>query len=117
MQYVLLIYGDQSAMASASDDDRKAMYAEYMKFTEDLRTSGAMVAGDELQPATTAKTVTVRNGDRLVTDGPFAETKEVLSGFYLVEADSAEEAMEIAQRIPTLSRMGGAIEVRQIVER
>jgi hypothetical protein len=115
MQYVLLIYGDQAAMATASDGDRQAMYAEYGKFTEDLRSSGAMVAGDELQPAATAKTVTMRNGDRLVTDGPFAETKETLGGYYLIEADSEDKALEWAARIPGARH--GKIEVRPVVQR
>ena len=114
MQYVLLIYGDEGAMASASEDDVRAMYAEYGKFTEDLRSNGAMVAGDELQPATTAKTVTVRNGDRLVTDGPFAETKETLGGYYVIEADSEDKALEWAAKIP--SARHGKIEVRPIAQ-
>ncbi|MDX6411314.1 MAG: hypothetical protein QOE91_830 [Gaiellaceae bacterium] len=114
MQYMLLIYTDPSAMASASQDDRQAMTAEYMKFTEDLRGSGAMVAGDELKPATTAKTVTVQNGDRLITDGPFAETKETLGGYYLVEADSEEKALEWAAKIPGARH--GKIEVREVVQ-
>jgi hypothetical protein len=114
MQYVLLIYGDQAAMASASEDDRQAMYAEYMKFTDDLRTSGALVAGDELQPATTAKTVTVRNGDRLITDGPFAETKETLGGYYLINADSEDKALEWAAKIP--GARYGKIEVRPVAQ-
>jgi hypothetical protein len=115
MQYVLLIYGDQAAMASASDDDRQAMMGEYGTFTEDLRSSGAMVAGDELEPATSAKTVTVRNGERLVTDGPFAETKETLGGYYLIEAGSEDEALDWAAKIPG-SRYG-KIEVRAVVQR
>jgi len=115
MQYALLIYGDESAMASAGKDDREAMTAEYMKFTENLRGSGAMVGGDQLQPATTAKTVTVRNGERLVTDGPFTETKETLGGYYLVEADSEEKALEWASKIPGARH--GKVEVRGIVQR
>jgi hypothetical protein len=113
MQYMLLIYGDQSALASASRDDLQAMQAEYGKFTQEIRSSGAMVGGDQLQPATTAKTVTIRNGDRLITDGPFAETKETLGGYYLVEADSEEKALEWAAKIPGARH--GKIEVRGIV--
>jgi hypothetical protein len=114
MQYMLLIYGNEAAMASASEDDRKEMYAAYMKFTEDLRSSGAMVAGDELQPATTAKTVTAHNGDRLVTDGPFAETKETLGGYYLIEADSEDKALDWAAKIP--GARYGTIEVRPVAQ-
>jgi hypothetical protein len=115
MQYVLLIYGDEAAMASASDDDRQSMMAEYGTFTENLRSSGAMVAGDELEPASAAKTVTVRNGDRLVTDGPFTETKETLGGYYLIEADSEDKAIEWAAKIP--GARYGKIEVRPVVQR
>lgn len=114
MQYMLLIYGDQAAMASASEDDRQAMYAEYMKFTDDLRSSGAMVGGDELKPSATAKTVTVHNGERLVTDGPFAETKETLGGYYLIEADSEDKALEWAAKIP--GARYGKIEVRPVAQ-
>jgi hypothetical protein len=114
MQYMLLIYGDEAAMASASEDDTKQMYAAYMKFTEELRSSGAMVAGDELQPATTAKTVTTRNGDRLVTDGPFAETKETLGGYYLIDAESEDKALEWAAKIP--GARYGKIEVRPVAQ-
>lgn len=114
MQYVLLIYGDETAMSSASEDDRDAMMAEYGTFTEDLRSSGAMVGGDELAPTTTAKTVSVRNGDRLVTDGPFAETKETLGGYYLIEADSEEKALDWAAKIP--GARYGKIEVRSVVQ-
>jgi hypothetical protein len=112
VQYMLLIYSEEGAWESSSEDDREAMYAEYRKLSEDLRASGAMVAGDELQSVKTAKTVTVQNGDRLVTDGPFAETKETLGGYYLIEADSEDKALEWAARIP--SARHGKVEVRPV---
>ena len=81
MQYLCLIYGDEQAFDGASDEDRRAVMADYMAFTESIEKSGNMVAGNALQPTATATTVRVRNGETLVTDGPFAETKEQLGGY------------------------------------
>jgi hypothetical protein len=114
MQYMLLIYSSEQAWQSASDDERKGMMGEYRKLAEDLRESGSFVAGDELDSASTAKTVTVQDGNRLVTDGPFAETKETLGGFYLVEAASEEQALEWAARIPAARH--GKVEVRPVAQ-
>ena len=114
MQYMLLIYGDSSTRAdSLSEADRNAMYAAYGAFTEELRGKGAMVGGDALAPTSTATTVRVRDDETLITDGPFAETKEQLGGFYLVEAADADEAIAIAARIP--GARYGVIEVRPVV--
>ncbi len=113
MQYMLLIHADQNG--SPSDDQLQAMQAQYMKFTEDLRGAGAMVAGDELQPASTAKSVRIRDGKTLVTDGPFAETKETLGGYYLIEAGSEQDALDWAARVP--GAQWGTIEVRPVVTR
>jgi hypothetical protein len=115
VQYMLLIYSPDGAWEASSEGDRQAMMAEYGKFTEDLRSSGAMVAGDELEGASQAKTVTVKNGDRLVTDGPFAETKESLGGYYLVECDTEDEALDWASKIPAARY--GKVEVRPVVQR
>ncbi len=112
MQYMCLIYNDQQAGAAASEGDRNAMMAAYGEFTESIRTSGHMLGGDALHPATTATTVRVRNGETLVTDGPFAETKEQLGGYYLIEAKDADEAISIAARIPGATY--GSIEVRPV---
>jgi hypothetical protein len=113
MKYALLLYDVPANWADVDEARMGDLHKEYMAASDDPRAYD----GAQLHPSDGAKTVRLDGEELLVTDGPFAETKEVLSGFYLVEADSAEEAMEIAQRIPTLSRMGGAIEVRQIVER
>jgi hypothetical protein len=114
MKYALLLYDVPANWANVDDARMADLHGEYMAVADDSRSFG----GAQLDPAHPSKTLRLRpDGELLVTDGPFAETKEVLSGFYLVEAGSEEEAIEIAQRIPTLSRMGGAVEVRQIVDR
>ena len=113
MQYLCLIYDDETMWQTMPENDRNAIMGEYMGFTESIRTSGNMVAGDALQPTSTATTVRVRNGETLVTDGPFAETKEQLGGYYLIEANDADEALAIAARIP--SARYGSIEVRPVM--
>ena len=115
MQYMLLIYGSEEQWASLPEDEEKAIYEEYFAFTDDLRAQGKLVSAHELQATTTATTVTVRDGETVVTDGPFAETKEALGGYYLIEADSLDEAIEWAARIP--SARDGKIEVRPVVMR
>jgi len=112
VQYMCLIYGDQNGRATMSDEERDQMMAAYGAFTESIRQSGHMVGGDALHPATTATTVRVRDGETLVTDGPFAETKEQLGGYYLIEAKDADEAIAIAARIP--GARYGSIEVRPV---
>jgi len=113
MKYALLLYDVPANWADVDEVRMGELHTEYMAVTEDPRSEG----GAQLFPSDAAKTLRLDDGELLVTDGPFAETKEVLSGFYLVEAESADEAIAIAQQIPTLSQMGGAIEVRQIGER
>jgi hypothetical protein len=115
MQYLLLIYGDESQWDALSDDDRNGIYREYGQFGADLREQSRFLGGEQLQPVATATTVQVRDGDTLVSDGPFAETKETLGGFYLVEAESLDEAIEWAARIPSARQ--GTIEVRPVVTR
>jgi hypothetical protein len=114
MQYILLIYGEEWASDVRTDAERKALYEEYAELSRDLRKGDKLLAAEELQPIATATTVQVRGGDALVTDGPFAETKEALGGFYLIEADSLDEAIEWAGRIPTARH--GTIEVRPVVD-
>ena len=114
MQYLLLIYSDESVWESLSEDERRAMYGEYGRLNSDLRAQGKLIAGDELQPVATATSVQVHSGDTIVSDGPFAETKEALGGYYLIEADSLDEAIEWAARIP--SARGGTIEIRPTVD-
>ena len=114
MQYMLLIYDDERVWSEMPEDERNRLMGEYFQLTEDLQKAGAFVAGDPLQPTATATTVRVRESDTLVTDGPFAETKEQLGGYYLVEADSIDEAIEWAARIPS-ARLG-SVEVRPVME-
>ena len=113
MQYMLLIYDEEQVWASMSEEERNRLYGEYFAFTNELREKGAYVAGDQLQPTSTATTVRVRDDEQVVTDGPFAETKEQLGGYYLIEADSVDEALEWAAKIPS-ARLG-SIEVRPVV--
>ena len=113
MQYILLIYGDESSMKTATQADRNAMMAEYGEFTQSIVKSGNMKAGDALQPSATATTVRVRDGKTLRTDGPFVESKEQLGGYYLVEAKDLDEAIKLAARIPGARQ--GAIEVRPVM--
>ena len=113
MKYLCLIYEDENIWATMPKADSDRMMADYGALTGDLRTSGKLVAGEALQPTTTATTVRVRSGKTLTTDGPFAETKEQLGGFYLVDAKDLNDAIQIAARIP--SAKTGSIEVRPIM--
>jgi hypothetical protein len=115
VQYLLLIYGAEGEWDSRSEGEREAIYQEFSALSNDLREQGKLVSANELQPTATATTVAVRDGETIVTDGPFAETKETLGGYYLVEAESLDEALEWAARIP--SAREGAIEVRPVVMR
>ena len=115
MQYLALIYQDENGRESVSEDAIQKMYAAYRAFGAEAEQRGAMRGGNELQPATTATTVRVRNGETMVTDGPFAETKETLGGYYLLECDSLDDAVDLAAKIP--GAQYGAIEVRPVVER
>jgi len=112
MQYVLLIYDDPAVWAEVPQEDYPKLYEEYGAIAQLPSTKG----GAQLQQVDTARSVRVNGGKPIVTDGPFAETKEVLGGFYLVDAGSQAEAEEIAARIPS-ARMGGTVEVRPVVER
>src|SRR4051812_40533025 len=106
MQYALLIYIDPEAGSDASDEERRAITAEYMELRADPR----MFGGGHLRPAETATTVRVVDAKPLITDGPFANTKEVFGGFYLLEADDIDAALELAQKIPA-ARQGGGVEI------
>src|SRR4051812_6218176 len=112
MQYMLLIYGSEANMKGATQADMNAMMAEYGELTQSMIKSGQHKAGGALQPSTTATTVRVREGKTLRTDGPFAETKEQLGGYYLVEAKDLDEATKLAARVP--SAKTGTIEVRPV---
>jgi hypothetical protein len=118
MKYALLIYADESGWKDLSDEERAASRAEVMPrwlaLFEDLEKADANVRGHELDEAGTAKVVRVRDGERIVTDGPFAETKEVLGGLFLMELPDLDEAIRLAALIPTAER--GSIEVRPIAQ-
>ena len=113
MQYMLLIYNDPSGWDSMPEGDRGAIYGAYGTFTEELQASGKYVAGDALQGLETATSVRVRDGETLTTDGPFAETKEVLGGYYLIDVETLDEALEWAARIPS-AKVGQPVEVRPL---
>ena len=112
MQFMLLIYDDETIWERISDEERGKIMQEYFAFTNELRDEGKYVAGDPLKPTATARSVRVRDGELSTTDGPFAETKEQLGGYYIVDADSRDEALEWAAKIPS-ARLG-TIEVREI---
>jgi hypothetical protein len=113
MQYLLMIYRSEAGLDKMNDVDRQKMSAEYGAFTQSIIQSGHFKAGDGLQPSTTATTVRVREGKVLTTDGPFAETREQLGGYYLVEAKDLDTAIGIAARIP--GALTGSIEVRPVM--
>ena len=113
MQYLLLIYDDEKKMNAMPEAEQKAFFGAYFEFTDSIKKSGHYKAGDALQPVSTATSVRVRDGKTLSTDGPFAETREQLGGYYLVEAKDLDEAVAIAARIP--SARTGTIEVRPVV--
>jgi hypothetical protein len=112
MQYLLLIYQNEAESAGRAQAALAAMHAEYGTFTQSIIKSGNFKAGDALQPSSTATTVRVRNGKTMTTDGPFAETREQLGGYYLIEAKNLDEAIAIAARVPSAKE--GSIEVRPI---
>lgn len=112
MQYLLMIYSNEAEMAALGDATLKALSAEFGTYTQAIVKSGNFKAGDRLRPVSTATTVRVRNGKTLTTDGPFAETREQLGGYYLVEAKDLDEAIDLAARIPGARH--GSIEVRPI---
>jgi hypothetical protein len=113
MQYLLMIYRNEAEIGKMGPAERKQVTADYGAFTQSIVQSGHFKAGDGLQPTTTATTVRVRDGKMLTTDGPFAETREQLGGYYLVEAKDLDTALGIAARIPCAK--SGSIEVRPVM--
>ena len=112
MQYLLLIYGNEAGFKTASKEDTERMYAAYGAYTQAMQAAGVMVAADRLQPSTAASTVRVRNDKTEVLDGPYAETKEQLGGYYLIEVPDLDAALTWAARCPGASH--GAMEVRPV---
>jgi hypothetical protein len=115
MQYLLLLYGDERRWDSRSDDERNATIAEYMALSQELAAQGKLISANQLQATETATTVRVRDDEVITTDGPYSETKEVLGGYFLIEADSLDDALECAARIPVARE--GMVEVRPLVMR
>jgi hypothetical protein len=113
MQYLLLIYLPESQLETMSEPEKQKIYGQYRDLIGDLQKTGKYLGGHELQPTSTATTVRIRDGKKAVTDGPFAETKEQLGGYFLVEAKDLDEAMAIAARIPSATT--GSIEVRPVM--
>jgi hypothetical protein len=111
MKYALLIYPEPGSHEALAEDEAKSVSAEYYAFRDDPRCLG----GAHLQPVETATTVRHGGGENLITDGPYADTKEVLGGYFVFEASDLDEVLEVAQRIPAV-RLGGAVEVRPLVE-
>ena len=112
MKYALLIYSKPGSHEALSEEDYRAALGEYMAISNDPRCEG----GAQLQPIETATTVRVQDGRALTTDGPFADTKEVFGGYFVVQADDLDEAIDLAARVPA-ARLGGAVEVRPVMER
>jgi hypothetical protein len=109
MRYVILIYGDEK-----KESNDPAEMQKWFDYTDELRASGTMAGGEALHPTASATTVRVKNGKRVLTDGPFAETKEQLGGFYLIDVKDLDEALKWAEKIPSVG--SGSIEVRPVVD-
>jgi len=114
MRYLCLIYDEEKKLGAMSKGESDAFMGEYFAFTEDIKKSGHYVGGNALQPANTATSVRVRGGKMSTTDGPFAETKEQLGGYYLIEAKDLNDALQVASKIPSAKL--GTVEVRPIQE-
>jgi hypothetical protein len=112
VKYLALIYADEDVWETFSDADREAAYGQYRAFADDARAAGVLAGGDELGSTRDATTVRVRDGEALVTDGPYSEVKEALGGYFVLECGSPEEAAGWAARIPGASH--GSVEVRPV---
>jgi hypothetical protein len=114
MRYMLLIIGDESRYADMSPEEQAAQLGRWSEYTQALVDAGAFVAGDGLQTSSTATTLRVENGERVLTDGPFAETKEQIGGFYTIDCKNLDEAIEWAAKLP--SAEGGITEIRPVMD-
>ena len=112
MKYILLIYGDEQVWASMGEAEMRQLYAEHRAYGEAMTKAGVMTGGSELKPASTATSVRFTNGQPRITDGPFAETKEQLGGYYVVDVANLDEALEWARKMPGMT--SGTVEVRPL---
>src|SRR5260370_31843467 len=115
MKYMLLIYNEEKAWAGFTEAQRQGFMGEFMKFTQQIQSAGQWVSSSQLQPTAAATSVRVRDGKRLATDGPFAETREQLCGYYLIEPKNLHEAIAIAPRVPSLR--AGTVDGRPLGDR
>lgn len=113
MQYLLLLYGNEQDDVGLTEQQQQEAFGEWVAYTDDMKAKRAFVAGEALQPTATATSVRVRNGDRVVTDGPFMETKEQLGGYYVIDVDNLDAALEWAAKCP--AAFNGTVEVRPIM--
>lgn len=113
MQYMLLIYSDEKNAANATEAEQQAVMGRYMTYTEELQKAGVMKAGDALLPTSSATSVRVRSGETITTDGPFAETKEQLGGYYIIDVPNLDEALKWAAKLPGAEY--GTVEVRPVM--
>jgi hypothetical protein len=114
MRYMIVIVGDEKAEMNAPQAEQEKVFAAYNKYTQDLQKAGVLLAGDALLPSSHGARIKVRDGKRSVVDGPFAEAKEVVGGYYLIQVKSKEEAVEWASRCP--GALHGSIELREVME-
>lgn len=112
MKYILLLYGNEQVWENATKEQAERMYAEFAAYGKALRDAGAMLGGAELKPVSTATSVKFTKGKTRTVDGPFAETKETLGGYYLIQVDNLEQAIEWAEKVPTM--MDGTVEIRPL---
>jgi hypothetical protein len=113
MKFMLLLWGDESQWADMSEEEAAAEMARWEDYTNQLIAAGVLVSGEGLQASATSKTLRIENGERVVTDGPFAETKEQLGGFYVVECESFDDAIEWASKVPSAEQ--GPTEIRPVI--
>jgi hypothetical protein len=116
VRYLLLIYADPKVYADMSEADGKRLMDDHWAFSEEMTKTGELLGGEALQGLETATTVTVKDGDTLTTDGPFAETKEFLGGYYMVDVPDLDRAIEVAAKIPDAAWGHGKVEVRPVIE-
>ena len=115
MKYLLLLFGDESSWADMTEEEAGAELAAYERYGEEATKAGVFVAGEGLQPTSTATTMRIAGGERILSDGPFAETKEQLGGFYVLECKDLDEAVEWAAKLPS-AQQGGVTEIRPVMD-